>query len=137
MKRFFIWFIFFFIFMVIISISTHFYMSSNLKKIVIAVDSSYNMINIWDKTVKEVERYCNNLYTKYSLITDKFLIHSWQDKVLQEKLNNIRPYGPRELDVFYDTGRYKEVEEANIVYIFTNDNNFKPKDSKYKVVLIK
>jgi len=112
-------------------------MSSHTKKIVIAVDTSYNMKNVWNKVLKEIEKYANKNYTKYCLITDKFLIHSWENKILFNKLASIKPYGPTELEVFYDPNKYKEIEEADIVYIFTNESSTIKDDLKYKIIVIK
>ncbi len=138
MKRFFVWLTIFLVVNILIGFGMHFYLQKNPKKIVIAIDSSYSMLNSWSKVLKYAERYGNSNYTKYTLITDKFIIHSWEDRILLQKLNSIKPYGPRELEIFYDTEKFKEINEANVVYILTNDNSFTIKDPvKYKLILIK
>lgn len=138
MKRFFIWLSIFLVINILISSGLHFYLKKNPKKIIIAVDTSYKMSSNWSKVIKYVERYGNKRYTKYALITDKFILHSWEDKVISQKLNNIKSYGIRELEIFYNDQRYKEIKEADLIYVLTDDNNFQIKDPlKYKLILIK
>jgi len=137
MKKFFIWLSAFLIVNASLIVATHFYMLSNPNKILFAIDTSYNMKSVWNKVLKELDRYNNKRYTKYSLITDKILIHSWEDNLLVDKISNLKVYGPREIEQFYDSNKYKELKEANVIYIITNDNNVKAKNKKYKIIIIK
>ena len=138
MKRFLIWIVIFIVFIVSFWAGSHFYLTKNPKKIAVAIDTSYFMNQNWGSVVNAVKNIGNQKYSTYCLFTDKQLIHSWNNELLSYKLGSIKPYGPRDLSIFYDNTRYKEINEANLVYIITNDDKFEVKNTlKYKLILLK
>ncbi|HOV14807.1 MAG TPA: hypothetical protein PK771_11015 [Spirochaetota bacterium] len=137
MKRFIIWFVIFVVFITSFVVLSHLYLLKNPQKIAIAIDTSYFMNQNWGNVVNTVKNIAKQKYTVYCLFTDKQLIHSWNSELLSYKLGSVKPYGPRDLEIFYDTSRYREIDEATFVYIVTNDNNFKIKNQlKYKLILL-
>ncbi|OHD13663.1 MAG: hypothetical protein A2086_01085 [Spirochaetes bacterium GWD1_27_9] len=138
MKRFLIWIIIFIVFIVSFWVGAHFYLAKNPKKIAVAIDTSYFMNQNWGSVVNTVKNIANQKYSTYCLLTDKQLIHSWNNELLSYKLGSIKPYGPRDLAIFYDNTRYKEINEATVIYIITNDDKFEVKNTlKYKLILLR
>ena len=136
MKRF---IVFISIFVVVIgafAVFTNYFMAGSPKKILIAIDSSYSMNNSWTIINDRLKEYKDAKYTKFSLITDKFLIHSWENELKIQKLGNIKPYGPKDISVFLDTIKFHELKDADEIIIVTDEKDTKifEKDKRYKII---
>ena len=139
MKRFLVFLVIFIILAAGITVFTSIYLDLNPKKIVIAVDSSYNMNNYWTRLTEIVKSYESARYSTFTLITDKMTVHSWDTELKTYKLGSIKPYGPQDITVFLDDRRYPELKKAAQIIIITDaeDTSMFNKDSRYKIIQMK
>jgi hypothetical protein len=139
MKQFIIFIIIFAVLAAGFAVFSHFYLDLNPKKIVIALDASYNMNDSWQKALETVKNFEKMKYTSFALITDKVVIHSWDRELKPYKLGNIKPYGPTDLSVFMDANKFQELKKAAGIYLITNsqDVSLFLKDSRYKIIQLK
>lgn len=98
----------------------HFYLESNPRRVLVAVDSSYPMRGAWPAVkgfLSELER---QRYTEFSLLTEKRRVHGWQGRL---DLGKVSPYAPRDLSALAGgakDSRYREVAEATAAYFLTD-----------------
>lgn len=136
MKFFITWLLIFSLIFIGLSVSYHFLLSINPTKILIEVDTSYFMSSSWQNVTERIRQFKKKRYMKYALITDKRFIHSWSDELRYNEIDNIKPYGPRELENFSNTDKYKEIKEANRILIFTDEKDLSKikRDFRYQII---
>ena len=99
------------------SVAYHLYLSSNPRKVLVAVDSSFSMKSAWPRVSEKLEEIAKRRYASFSLITEKNKIHSWDDGLT---LGKIVPYAPRNFTKLADSSAYPELDEAGEKYLITN-----------------
>lgn len=93
----------------------HYLLSSNPERIAVVVDSSFAMRAVWDEVpglLEELRR--GQKYAEFALMSEKRLIHRWQER---PSLGNLKPYAP--LDLSRITG-FEPIAEASRVVLITN-----------------
>lgn len=95
----------------------HFYLESNPRKIMVVIDASFPMNQIWDKIPGVLAGLENRKYTKYALASDKGLIHGWMDSF---KLGRTVPYAPRNLKDLDKRLSLSELKESSEIYLLTS-----------------
>lgn len=136
MKLFIIWLVLFILLFGGLSVFYNILLNANPTKILIAVDTSYFMSTSWQNVTDRIKEFESKRYTKYALITDKRLIHSWNNELKYNEIENIKPYGPRELENFSNSNnKYQEIKQADRIVVFTDENDLSmiKKDLRYKI----
>ena len=131
MKSFVTWLVIHVVLFAAILFGGKWWMSQNPERIIVAVDSSFDMAKDWTKVKSRIDEMDNNPgpYTVFALVTDKNQVHGWQ-KTLD--LGNAVAFGPRALDALKDEARYPLVDEATKRILITNAD--KPGISGWTVV---
>jgi hypothetical protein len=88
------------------------------RKVVVAVDSSFQMKSAWGRVPDLLDSLDNGRYTTYSLVTEKNLIHSWQPAL---RLGSVVPYAPTDFSNLTGPNSYPEIAEADVKYLITSD----------------
>ncbi len=117
MKSFLIWLSITFIVFAGLFGAYHFYLSKNPRKILIAVDSSYEMKAVWSLIPSELAKIADKRYTQFCLVTEKNKIHDWADK---PGMSKILPYAPRAFSRLTGVDKYPEIGQAQKCYLITN-----------------
>lgn len=94
--------------------SYHYYLDRNPYQVVVVLDTSFPMRNVWHKVSDTIEDLDGKRYTEYALITDKNQTCSWSKNL---KLDKIRPYGPRD---FSGLAKNTAAFEDSTVYLISN-----------------
>ncbi|MGK5095048.1 hypothetical protein WDW89_23940 [Deltaproteobacteria bacterium TL4] len=97
-------------------IVSHWHLTNNPHKLLIAVDSSYEMQGVWPQVVAKLQEISNRRYSQFALVTEKNKIHSWASSL---RLGKVAPYAPRQWDKL-SPQRYPEINEATHKYLITN-----------------
>ena len=116
MKQFVIWLIIFLAIYSGISIYYHGYLTDNPKKIVIAVDESFNMNNLMPRIKEQLNSLKKRNYTIFSVVTSQRKIHDWKS---MPRIDNFQPFGPRDFEQMADNIE-SLLGEADEIIIFTN-----------------
>lgn len=95
----------------------HFYLESSPRKILVVVDASFPMSQVWDKIPDVLAGLENRKYAIYALASDKALIHGWMDGL---KLGRAVPYAPRNLKDLANRLAISEIREASEIYLVTS-----------------
>ncbi len=116
MKPFIIWLVIAIILFGGLSGFTHYRMMINPQKILVALDTSYSMKDVWHKIptiLKELEK---RPYTVFCLVSEKRIIHGWSDDLNPGKIN---PYAPRDFSKLTGKNHYPEIEKADKKILIT------------------
>jgi hypothetical protein len=127
MKPFIIWIVITLLVFGTSSAAYHLYLEKSPRKILVAVDSSFSMKEVWNQVPQTLRTLEGQRYVTYSLVTEKNKIHSWSPEL---KLGTIVPYAPRDFSKLIGNAKYPEVEEAQQKYLITDpdgaqSNNFR------------
>lgn len=95
----------------------HVSLGSDPHKVVVIVDSSYAMSDVWHRVEQRLQGFDERRYTEFALLTDKGRAHGWSTRL---KLALLTPYGPRSFERLLDGQSFPELSEADEVYILTN-----------------
>jgi hypothetical protein len=96
--------------------SYHLSLTGDPRKVVVVVDSSYPMTNMWPRVPQILKELGDERYTVFSLFTEKNGVHSWKARL---DLGQMTPYGPRNFEKLR-TGKFPEIAEATGIYFVTN-----------------
>ena len=94
----------------------HLYLTKNPRKILVAVDSSFQMKAVWPRIPDTLRLIEQQRYATFALITEKNRIHSWSPSL---SLGVMIPYAPRDFSRLASTAAYPEIREANRKYVIT------------------
>lgn len=119
MKPFLVWLAFAVAILGGVSVGSHLYLSESQHRILIGVDASFPMRDVWDKVPGVIKTIEGGRYSVYSLITDKGLVHDWSAK---PRLNTFSPYGPRNINKILSENSYRQIDESSERYLITNAN---------------
>ena len=103
-----------------LGVPTHVYLRHNPRRVLIALDTSFQMRPVWARVTTLINSLPQGRYTQFSIITDKARVHGWQK---QPRLDDIQLYGPRDLRKLLDGKRYAEIHEADQIYLVTNSTD--------------
>ncbi len=117
MKPFSIWAIITLMVFGTISGAYHVYLSTNPRKILVAVDSSFSMNSVWSQVSRQLDAIDDRRYALFSLITEKNSVHSWSPSL---QLGQLVPYAPRNFSKLSDPSHYRELTEADEKYLITD-----------------
>ena len=96
----------------------HVMLSQNPRKVLVAVDSSFQMKAAWPRVPELLDSLDNQRYTAYSLVTEKNPIHGWKSTL---ELDNVVPYAPADFSKLTGPEKYPEIDEAGSKYFITTD----------------
>ncbi len=99
------------------SVGYHFWRNSNPDMVLVVVDSSFPMEEVWRLVPAELDDLDNRRYAEFALVTEKEAIHSWSDSL---DLGEVTPYAPRSFSAFSQGDPYPEFEEASEIILVTN-----------------
>lgn len=111
MKTFLRWLVIHVILFALVAFAGHWWFKNNPRRVLVAVDASFDAAKTWDAAVAKVNALDDNPgpYTVFALVTDKGPVHGWQ-KTLE--LGNVVAFGPRDLNVLDDDARFPLADEA-------------------------
>jgi len=95
----------------------HLYLSRSPRKILVAVDSSYEMKSNWPRISRILDRIGTGHYRVYCLVTEKTLVHDWSKHL---ELGSQMPYAPRDFSRLSGPDPYPEIKAADKRYLITN-----------------
>lgn len=95
----------------------HFYLKSNPRRVLVILDTSFPMGQVWDKVPEVLSSMENRKYSKYALASEKGLIHGWADEL---KPGRTVPYAPRNIDDLDKKLAIDEIKDASEIYLITN-----------------
>ena len=118
-----------------VSVAYHVFLSAHPRRVVVALDASFPMREVWSQVPETLATLQAQRYTLFSLITDKSSIHTWQPHLV---LGTIQPYAPRALAHVLDRHRYPEILLADHVYVITNaiDHTALPGDVPWHLIAL-
>jgi hypothetical protein len=96
----------------------HAMLLQNPRKVLVAVDSSFQMKSAWSRVPNLLDSLDNDRYTVYTLVTEKNPIHSWKSTL---NLGALVPYAPLDLAKLTGPEKYPEIEQAAQKYLITTD----------------
>lgn len=96
----------------------HAMLTQNPRKVLVAVDSSFQMKSAWPRVPDLLDSLDNHRYTTYSLVTEKKLIHSWEFTLT---LNGVVPYAPADYSKLIGPEKYAEIGQAQRKILITTD----------------
>ena len=94
----------------------HLSLTSDPRKVVVVLDSSYPMTDVWHRVPRILKELDDERYTVFSLLTEKNSVHGWAARL---DLGQMTPYGPRHFEKLR-AGKFPEIAEATRVYFVTN-----------------
>ena len=95
----------------------HLSLTGDPRKVVVVVDSSYAMNDVWHRVEPMLRGLDDRRYTKFALLTEKGRTHGWKARLT---LTQLTPYGPRSFEKLLDGQSFPELAEADEVYVLTN-----------------
>lgn len=95
----------------------HGYLQDNPRRVAVVVDTSYDMAAVWPRVEPKLVEIGATRYSAFSLVTDKRLIHGWQQRL---RSNLADPYGPRDFAKLRELAASPEIAGAETVYFLTN-----------------
>ncbi|PID56872.1 hypothetical protein CSB45_09405 [candidate division KSB3 bacterium] len=95
----------------------HLHVTSHPHLVLVAVDSSFSMQPTWSRVAEQLERFTRRRYTRFSLITEKTMIHGWMNDL---RLGKVVPYAPRDFSKLRDRSAYPELSDADEKYLLTD-----------------
>ena len=125
MKSFIIWFVITVLVFGGIGGGYHAMLNQNPRKVLVAVDSSFQMKSAWSRVPELLDSLDNQRYTSYSLVTEKNPIHSWQSRL---ELGNVVPYAPADFSKLTGPEKYPEIDQAAQKYLITTDTTVASKN---------
>lgn len=93
-------------------------MSQDPQRVLVIVDSSFLMSQVWGQVPQAVDALDGQRYTEYALATEKQLIHSWRAELDLD--GDVTPFAPC---VFDTVDELAEVQQANRVVVVTTGNS--------------
>ncbi len=96
----------------------HAALTKNPRKVLVAVDSSFQMKSAWSRVPEILDSLDNERYTVYSLVTEKNVVHDWQSTLNPD---STVPYAPLELSRLIGPAKYPEIDQAAQKYFITTD----------------
>ncbi len=97
--------------------SYHLSLTGDPRKVVVVVDSSYPMTNMWPRVPQILKELGDERYTVFSLLTEKNGVHGWKARL---DLGQMTPYGPRDFEKLLVSQAFPEIAEAARIYFITN-----------------
>ena len=98
------------------SAAYHLYLTQNPRKILVAVDSSFQMNAVWQRVPVTLTSIQQQRYAQFALVTEKARIHSWSPSL---QLGTLVPYAPRDFSKLERDTEYPEMAEAFQKYLIT------------------
>ncbi len=113
------WLVIHIVLFALVAVGGHWWFKNNPRRVLVAVDASFDAAKDWDGTVAAVNAVDDNPgpYTVFALVTDKGPVHGWQ-KTLE--LGNIVAFGPRNFEVLEDDARFPLIDDATERLLVTN-----------------
>lgn len=71
----------------------HGYLQTHPRQVVVVVDSSYPMLEVWPQVAAVLDDLGRRRYTQFFLSTEKSVVHEWSDRL---QTGRITPYAPRD-----------------------------------------
>jgi len=90
----------------------HVSLSSNPHRVVVIIDSSYAMTDVWHRIEQRLKGFDERRYTEFALLTDKGQAHGWSSQL---KLGPLVPYGPRSFEKLLDGQSFPEPEPRGLL----------------------
>jgi hypothetical protein len=120
-KKFFLWILVILVVFSILTIATHFFLTINPKKIVIAIDTSLKMKDKSYDIVKKLGDILDSRYAEFIIISDKSKILSTKEKV--DVSGYLRFYGPSDIASFADLTKNPVLKNSDkIIFIVNSDD---------------
>ncbi len=98
----------------------HVTLAGNPRKVLVAVDSSFQMKSAWPRVSDLLDSLDNQRYSAYSLVTEKQIIHSWKPAL---NLNSVVPYAPADFSKLTGPDRFPDIDEAQHKYFITTNSS--------------
>jgi hypothetical protein len=117
MKTFVIWLVGTLVAFGVLGGSYHLMLTGDPRKVVVIVDSSYPMTDVWPRVPKILRGLDDERYAVFSLLSEKSDVHGWQARL---ELGQLTPYGPRNFEKLGSGRTLPENTEAARVYFVTN-----------------
>ena len=95
----------------------HVLLSDDPSKVLVVVDSSFEMRTAWDRVPSVLHGIGEKRYARFGLATEKSRIHGWRR---QPRLDNVVPYGPRDFSRLASDAAIPELADADQVILVTN-----------------
>jgi len=96
----------------------HLYLNKNPRKVLIAIDSSFEMNPVWHQAQAELEKISRQRYVRFCIVTEKNKVHGWM--MPPADIGKITPYAPRDFSKLVGKDKYPEIEQAQKRYLITN-----------------
>jgi len=96
----------------------HLYLNKNPRKVLIAIDSSFEMNPVWHQAQTELEKISRQRYVRFCIVTEKNKVHGWM--MPPADIGKITPYAPRDFSKLVGKDKYPEIEQAQKRYLITN-----------------
>jgi len=96
----------------------HLYLNKNPRKVLIAIDSSFEMNPVWHQAQTELEKISRQRYVRFCIVTEKNKVHGWM--MPPADIGKITPYAPRDFSKLVGKDKYPEIEQARKRYLITN-----------------
>lgn len=96
----------------------HLYLTQHPRKVLIAIDSSFDMKPVWHQvqTILETTQY--RRYTRFCVVTEKNKLHDWSASPTD--IGKLTPYAPRDFSKLIGKDKYPEIGQAQKRYLITN-----------------
>lgn len=96
----------------------HLYLQQHSLHVVVVLDSSFSMQRDLPQIRAALDEISNRRYAKFSLYTEKGIVHSWRPRL---SADNVTFYAPRDWSRLSSLGNNAEFSEANETILITND----------------
>lgn len=118
MKTFVMWNISVLLVFALLSGGYHFMLSAAPRKILVAVDSSFEMQAVWARIPQLLDTLDNQRYATFSLVTEKNKVQGWTSTL---NLGTLVPYAPPDYSKLIGENPFPEVQEAAQKYLITTN----------------
>ena len=95
----------------------HVYLSSNPHRLLVIVDSSYEMQSMWSRVPKVLKQIGDRPYTEFALATEKKPVHGWASRL---DLGRISPYAPRNFSAIDSGDNARLIANADSIVLISN-----------------
>jgi hypothetical protein len=96
----------------------HLYLTQHPRKVLIAIDSSFDMNPVWRQVQAVLEKTQQQRYTRFCVVTEKNKVHGWM--MPPTDIGKITPYAPRDFSKLVGKEKYPEIGQAQKRYLITN-----------------
>ena len=115
-------------------VSAHLFLNSNPHKVIVIVDTSYEM-GKYEKSIHErLLEIFSSRYSVFALYTDKSSVFSWTQS--PHLVKNMKFYGPQNFENLLSDSVKNEFEKADKIILITNSRSTEKLTEKYKNIKI-